>query len=117
MEYSGIMEFIEENWLIFSIVCGFVAKSIGRSFWKYFFLSLFLSPIIGFVVLLIKGKKEPETEAVVIKTETSDDVYQPQSSSIIPPRSINYCINCGAAIEPNAKFCSNCGYDLRTKQQ
>ena len=51
------MEFVESNWFILSIVAGFVAKSIGRSFWKYFFLSLFLSPIVGFIVLLIKGRK------------------------------------------------------------
>lgn len=111
------MEFIEENWLLFSVVCGFVAKSVGRSFWKYFFLSLFLSPIIGFVVLLIKGKKVEEKEVVIINNETRDVAYHSQPTSTIPPKGVNYCINCGAVIEPNAKFCSNCGYDLRTKQQ
>ena len=109
------MEFIEENWLLFSIVCGFVAKSVGRSFWKYFFLSLFLSPIIGFIVLLIKGKKGEEKEVVIINNETSDVVYKSQPESTIQSKRMNYCINCGAAVEPNANYCSNCGYDLRER--
>ena len=107
-----MMEFIEENWLIFSIVCGFVAKSVGRSFWKYFFLSLLLSPILGFVVLLIKGKKTDE-QVVVNHYEAWND-SQPYSSpsqanSATPSGEPRFCSACGAEIEPNAKFCSYCG--------
>ena len=114
------MELIEENWLIFSIVCGFVAKSIGRSFWKYFFLSLFLSPIIGFVVLLIKGKKTDE-QVVVNRYEVRDDStpYSPPSqiNTAIPTEGIKFCSACGAQIEANAKFCSYCGNQVRTEHR
>ena len=42
--------------IVLDFVVGFVALGIGRSFWAYFFLAFFLTPIIAFIVLLIKGK-------------------------------------------------------------
>lgn len=107
------MEFIEGNWLIFSIVCGFVAKSIGRSFWKYFFLSLFLSPIIGFVVLLIKGKKT-EVQSVVIREKVSEETQEPNTRRhhIDSAIGVKYCSACGERVETNARYCSNCGKAL-----
>ncbi len=103
------MEYIEENWLLFSIVCGFVAKSIGRSFWKYFFLSLFLSPIIGFIVLLIKGKKTEEKYVVI-----HDEIPEPntQTHYTVPVREVRFCSACGNRMDSNAKYCSNCGKEL-----
>lgn len=47
---------IISSWIILCVVVGVVAQSIGRGFGSYFLLSLFLSPIIGFIVLGIKGK-------------------------------------------------------------
>ena len=44
------------GWFVISLVIGFIAKSVGRNYWSYFFLSVFLSPIIGLVILMIKGK-------------------------------------------------------------
>jgi hypothetical protein len=37
-----------------------VASNVGRSFLNYFLLSFFLSPLIGFIVLAIKGKADKE---------------------------------------------------------
>ena len=107
------MEFIEESWLLFSIVCGFVAKSVGRSFWKYFFLSLFLSPIIGFVVLLIKGKKTEE-RYVVIRDEESEEIPEPDARThyVVPVTEVRFCSACGKRVDSNAKYCSNCGNEL-----
>lgn len=47
-------------WLIFTIVICCMAKSRGRSAIGFFFLSLFLSPLVGLIVLLIVGKDEPQ---------------------------------------------------------
>ena len=47
-------------WLIFTIVICCMAKSRGRSALGFFLLSLFLSPLVGFIVLLIVGKNEPQ---------------------------------------------------------
>ena len=43
-------------WVVLSIVTGYVARSIGRSIVKYFLLSLFFSPLVGLIILAIKGK-------------------------------------------------------------
>lgn len=113
------MEYIEENWLIFSIVCGFVAKSIGRSFWKYFFLSLFLSPVIGFVVLLIKGKKTKEQYVVIHDDEHEEyeeyeEMPEPDTRThyTVPVVKVKYCSACGKRVASNAKYCPNCGNEL-----
>lgn len=107
------MEYIEENWLLFSIVCGFVAKSIGRSFWKYFFLSLFLSPVIGFIVLLIKGRKTEE-RYVVIRDEEDEEIPEPDTRThyTVPVREVKFCSACGKRVASNAKYCPNCGNEL-----
>ena len=48
-------------WFVLAIICGIVAGNIGRKFSNFFLLSLFLSPVIGFVVLLIEGRVAKET--------------------------------------------------------
>lgn len=111
------MEFVEENWLLFSIVCGFVAKSIGRSFWKYFFLSFFLSPIIGFIVLLIKGKKTEERYVeryIVVRDEEEEEMPEPDTRThyTVPVREVKFCGACGKRVASDAKYCPNCGNEL-----
>ncbi len=44
-------------WLLLSLLVAFGAKNRGRSFLGYFLLSFFLSPIIGFIILLVLGYK------------------------------------------------------------
>lgn len=51
-------------WLIFTIVICCMAKSRGRSAIGFFLLSLFLSPLVGLIVLLIVGKNEPKVVEV-----------------------------------------------------
>lgn len=46
-------------WLIFTILICCMAKSYGRSAIGFFFLSLFLSPVVGLIILLIMGKDKP----------------------------------------------------------
>ena len=107
------MEFIEENWLLFSIVCGFVARSVGRSFWKYFFLSLFLSPVFGFIVLLIKGKNT-EKERVITYEQVIEEVpeYDNRTHTGVSTDEVKYCSACGKRVAANAKYCSHCGKEI-----
>lgn len=73
------MDVIIISWIIFGILVGAVANSVGRGFWTYFFLSLFFSPIVGFIVLAIKGKATQEEAIKNIKhifyCSTCGDVY------------------------------------------
>lgn len=107
------MEYIEENWLLFSIVCGFVARSVGRSFWSYFFLSLFLSPVIGFIVLLIKGKNTEE-ERVITYEEVIEEVpeYNTRTRAGVSTDKVKYCSACGKSVTADAKYCSYCGNEI-----
>ena len=44
-------------WLFFAILVGFSAMKHGRSFWVWFLLSVFISPLLAFVILkVISGR-------------------------------------------------------------
>ena len=45
-------------WLAVSILIGTLASGKGRSAVGWFFLSIFLSPIVGGIALLIAGEKK-----------------------------------------------------------
>ena len=81
------------SWIILCVVVGYVAESIGRSFAEYFLLALFLSPLIGFIILGIKGK--------VTKDELLDNTPH-----------IFFCTNCSSTyggIKDQCVKCPDCG--------
>ena len=82
-------------WLILCFVCGSSAKSKGRSFGAYFALSLFLSPLVGFIVLLVKGENK---EALAEK-----------NISLGVSKKCPFCAN---EIKTEAIVCQFCGRDL-----
>ena len=84
------------SWLVLTIVVGAVAESIGRSFFKYFFISLILSPLIGFIILAIKGKA---TEKDILD-ENSHIFYCPD------------CKNTYGGFGNNEEFCPDCNVQL-----
>lgn len=43
-------------WFLICSVAGKIAKGNGRSFWGFFLLSFFLTPLIGIIVALIMGE-------------------------------------------------------------
>ena len=47
-------------WIILSYLCGIFAKNKGYSFWTYFLISLIITPIVGFIGVLVSPKNEPE---------------------------------------------------------
>ena len=109
------MDFVDDIWLWlgFCFVIGIIAKNFGRSFWKYFFLSFFLSPLIGFLVVIISGKKDKEPKVIVVQQDTSPSSQSAsQSHTVNSSDKMKYCSACGALLTPNANFCSNCGCDL-----
>ncbi len=48
------------TWIILSALCGVYASSKGRSGMGYTFLSMLLSPVIGFIVVAIAGEKKEQ---------------------------------------------------------
>ncbi|WP_035797357.1 SHOCT domain-containing protein [Butyrivibrio sp. MB2005] len=80
------------SWIILCIVVGAVASSVGRSFSTYLLISIFLSPIIGFIILAIKGKATPD-------------------ETLLNNQHIFYCPSCKktfSAIGNNKSDCPNC---------
>jgi len=47
------------TWLAMAVILGFISKSTKLGFWGGFLISLFLTPIIGLMILLI-GKPKNE---------------------------------------------------------
>lgn len=97
--------------LVLSALVGFKAQDKGRSFFGFFILSGLLSPLIGFIILLMAGEK--------VKTKIpSDDTSLPEKSEaspsleysealILPP--IKFCRKCGFELIEDSDFCSHCG--------
>lgn len=45
-------------WLVFCWVAGSMAEKRGRSFYGFFIVSLFLSPLMGILIALLLGETE-----------------------------------------------------------
>ena len=62
------MEFLI-GWVVFTILVGVMASNYGRSVIGWVLLSLVLSPLIGFVGLLVAGKSDDARMATIRKEE------------------------------------------------
>ena len=69
------------SWFILCVVVSAVAKSVGRNAGNYFLLSLLLSPLVGFLVLAIKGKATPDEMLNEKLNETKHIFYCPKCNS------------------------------------
>lgn len=56
-------------WIVLALVCGLLGKSKKIGFWGAFFLSLILTPIIGFIVAIL-SPDEVEQPTVPVNTNS-----------------------------------------------
>lgn len=79
------------TWLILSILAGYYAGTKGRSSIGFFFLSIFLSPLIGFIAALVLPKVDDE---------------------IAKQNNLKKCPYCKELVKQEATVCKHCGKEF-----
>ena len=82
-------------WFVLAFVLGSTAKSKGRSFGGFLFLGLILSPLIGFIILLVMG-------------DNKEKIIEKNLSTGVSKR----CPSCANEIKKEATVCHFCGKEL-----
>lgn len=80
------------GWLILSILAGAIASSKGRSGVGFFFLAVFLTPLVGILAAAFLPSLKPAA-GVDVRERTP-------------------CLRCAELVLPEAAVCKHCGADL-----
>lgn len=86
-------------WIIACVIVGIVAGSNGRSGFGYFVLSLFISPVLGGLLVLGLGKSAAATAG-------ADAEGKPT------PKTHVRCPDCRELVRMDARKCKHCGTAL-----
>jgi uncharacterized paraquat-inducible protein A len=119
--------FIIIGWLVLCFAAAAYTSSKGRSGVEIFFLSLFLSPLVGFIVALVmepnqqniataKGmKKCPECAQFVQPDARTCPFCKTSLAAQIAPPTAEFNPNALSPATPPA-FCSRCGWKIRNSR-
>jgi hypothetical protein len=88
------------SWIIFSFVVGWVWQQRGLSYGTGLVLSLLLSPLIGFIIGMVKTPTPEQTERAALAAG-----------------GVKKCPFCAEMIKAEAVICRFCGRDLPTPEE
>ena len=84
----------------YGVVCKLIADAAvrkGRSFWSWFFISFFVSPVLA---------------AIIIAAVSPVQIHGMESSNTATAADLVPCWRCAEPIRPAAKACRFCGAEL-----
>ncbi|MCB4365425.1 hypothetical protein KIH07_16905 [Hydrogenophaga taeniospiralis] len=90
-------------WFLLAIAVGVLASKRGRSGFGWFVIALLLSPLIGFVFVLIAKDLSTSAGAVNAAPTGSTHVRCPACAEWVLPEA-SVCKHCGGALAPDADF-------------
>ena len=83
-------------WILLSYFCGVYARGKHLSFGKFFWISLLISPLIGFIWCYL----------------TPENIEKVEYEKIFVTKENKRCPHCDELIRVKAKKCKHCGSDL-----
>lgn len=86
-------------WLVLSVLVGLLAVKRGRSWPGWFMLSLFLSPLIGLVALLVAPNLATAYADAEARVDPSTHVRCPDCRELVR-RDARKCKHCGSTLSP-----------------
>lgn len=90
-------------WFLLAVAVGFLAGNRGRSAFGWFVLAMLLSPLIGFIFVLIAADLSKEGQARNATPGATSHVRCPACAEWVLPEA-SVCKHCGGPLTPDPMF-------------
>lgn len=90
-------------WFVLAIAVALLANKRGRSTFGWFVIAVLLSPLVGFIFLLVLDDLSPSAGSSAGVPSGATHVKCPACAEWVRPEA-TVCKHCGHALEPDADF-------------